>query len=119
MLSIPNLLDYKFIALYFSALLEVKIRTDLESKMLEIICFLLNSIDPYTKSIILNRYYYNIAFYIVTSKRKQSYLCMKHMKYCQDSFTLKFILKRKLRHWIKCGRHRFTTKMKNYIERYH
>lgn len=34
MLDIPNLLEHKFIALYFSALLEVKIRTDLECKML-------------------------------------------------------------------------------------
>lgn len=28
-LEIPNLLDYKFIALYFSALLEVKMKTTL------------------------------------------------------------------------------------------
>jgi hypothetical protein len=64
--------------------------------MLKFISLSFNRVGKYFKNIILNRYFNYYALYMKVYPKKTKFLCNKHLKYCNNKFRLKYLVKSKI-----------------------
>ncbi len=86
-----------YLSLYYSSFLLVNICQKLAIKMLQFISLSLKYIDKYSKSLIIDKYYYHYASLFKHSSRKNYFLCRKHLKYSRYIFSKKYLFKLKLK----------------------
>jgi hypothetical protein len=77
-------------------LLEVKMKSGIETGMLKAIAFCLGRLDTYAREILISKYYEYFAYYMDMPDRKLLLLSYKHLKQETKPMPLKRILKCKL-----------------------
>lgn len=82
--------------LYLYALLDIRLSSGIETRMLQKISLSLKYIDQYSRKIIFNNYFEYLSIYSDFPFKKKLHVCRKHLKSSSQLFHFQFIVNLKI-----------------------
>jgi hypothetical protein len=83
-------------ALYLYALLDIRLRSGIEPRMLKKISLSLKYIDQYSRKIIFNNYFEYLAIYSQFAFKKKLHICRQHLKLSSQIFNYRYVVNMKI-----------------------